>query len=80
MDDIKKIVHDSTKLKIVNRILDYSEELLALSSDALSKNKDKYMAKEYLYASIVLKNLAEEVIDTDYEEVCLFSDDGGSSC
>lgn len=79
MNEREKIIQQSTQLKIVNQILDYSESLVNLSSEALANNKDKYTAKEYLYASMVLKTIAEEVLDTDYEKV-LFPYDGRLTC
>lgn len=75
MTDMEKIIQQTTQLKIVNRILDYSENLVQMSSEVLIKDKDKATAKEYLYASIVLKDLAEEILDTDYEKVLFPYDD-----
>ena len=69
MNDRDELIRKVTILKIVNRALDYAENLIELSGDCLDK-KDGVTAKQYWYAGMAFKQFAEEIIDKEDNNKC----------
>ena len=65
MDEERKLIKTKTVLEIVNKILDYADQLTDLTNSSLD-DSDISSAREYFYATKVLKTIVEEIIK-EYE-------------
>ena len=65
MDEERNLTQMKTALEIVNKILDYADQLTNLTNSSLD-DLDISSAREYLYSTKVLKTIAEEILK-EYE-------------